>query len=378
MFGEFHFGWFGTGALFFGRALLSCATLERVPFLPGAPAAAAPVEIDAILVVAHDEGLAAALDSLRAQRGVSIGLLVVDDRSPPAIAARIAAAASAAGARLLRIDELPKDVMPWHHAVDRALQLGERELVLLAMRPVRASTQDALARAHAGMLAARAAGLWLVPQLRAGALAPLALGSLGDALPALGATQRDQDAPSLPMDLALYRRAFLAEALARGELARAPVLEYGIAQHALDTHARLRVAHAAGEFALAPRLRLRDFAETTERTLASFGLRPTLALLFAAFYLAAWLAAALGPFAENRYGLFACGGLLSLAVPGLLVARVQRSSPLAGLLVPLAGLIEAVLLLALVTRVLVRRGVRWRGVGVSLAALRRPHGANRA
>lgn len=376
MFEDFHLGWFAVGAAFFGRALIACAALERVPYLPRA-IEGEKREVDAVVIADEVDGVAECLASLRAQTGVALRILLVDDRSPPDAAARLRVLAASHGVELVRIDAVPAGSLPFAHAITQALARSDRDEVLLLARPVVARVDDALGRALAALRTTRAAALWLIARVHAGWLTPLAVSSLADALPALAATQRDRDAPALPIDAALYRRAFLADALSQPDASAAPIVEFTLAQKALRDGVRIRVAHAALEFALARRSGLRDFAELSERTLASYGLRLWLAAAFATLYLACWIAAVLGPFDPNPWGLFAAGGLASTAVSGVLVARVQRHSShgalVNGLLVPVVALIEASALAFVVARLAVRRGARWRGVFVPLSLLsRRP------
>ena len=378
MFDDFHFGYFAIGGLFFGRALLACTALERVPYLtsaaqPGAvtgPRGAHDLEIDVVLVARSTDGIAECLATLRSQTGVAAHVVLVDDRSAPADPARLFALAATASATVVPIARVPHGTLPSHHAHTSPLAHDRFAHVPVLPRHALLRQDDAVDAALRTLRASRAAGLWLIGGARAGWLWPLWLSSLGDTMPAFAAVHRDRDAPAVPLDSALYRCGFLRDALARSEAAHAAVPEFVLAQHALRQKQAIRVAHAAFEFTAANRARIGDFVELSERTLASFGLRTWLAAIFVLLYAAALIGAAIGPFDANRWGLFAAGGLASLAVPGGLPERVQRAPALFGLLTPLACALEAMLLAFLIARATLRRGVRWRGVFVPLPELR--------
>ncbi|MGE0455492.1 MAG: glycosyltransferase family 2 protein [Vicinamibacteria bacterium] len=84
-----------------------------------------------------------------------------------------------------------------------------------------------------------------------------------------------------------------------------------------------------------------------------------------------WLAGVLGPFSGGPGGLLAGLGLLSLSAGGIAIARADRFSPLAGLLMPLMLSFGAVTLWNSVLATLRQGGIRWRGTFYPLEALRR-------
>ncbi len=370
-FGDFHLGFFGVGAVFFGRALLACVGLERIPFL-GPRSESAPREpIDVILIARGPiAGVATCVEALLDQQDVDLRVIVVDDRSD---AATTRAVAALAGERVeaIRIDAVPADALPFPHALRVALGATRSERVLVLQEAVQPLRRDSVAALLHAARVQRAASLWVLPRPRPGALWPLVLAGIADALPALAAIHRGGESLAVPIDVAVHRSDLLRVALARPDAKAAAVPELLIADTCRRRGLAVRVAQGSDEFAALRRLRLADLLETSERALASVGLRPWLLVLVTALYALACGTAVYGAFADNPWGWFAAGGLCSAAIPGVLIARVMRAPLLLGLLAPLSAPIEVLSLAFTSARLAVRRGVRWRGVFVPLAILRR-------
>lgn len=373
MLGDFHLGFFIVGVLFFGRAILACVALERIPFLLRARLDGQPDELDVALVA---RGTPAAVEqvveALELQSGVRCRVLLIDDRSDAADAVTLRAiAARHASVELHRIDTTPAGALPFGHAIAQALPHCRGEFVLLMQEAVLPRVDDAVARALATARAARAGSLWILHRPRCGWLWPTALGAMGDALPALASVHRGHEALAVPLELALHRTETLRATFARPDALRAAVPERLIAETCRHRKLPVRVAHAGEEFSALRRSRLGDLAEGAERGLASFGFKPALLAAITALYALMWFVAATGPFHANAWGLFAAGGLASAAVPAVLIARLYRAPILAGLLTPLANGLEILTMAFVTLRIAIRRGTRWRGIFVSLSDLRR-------
>ena len=365
----FDLGYFAVGSLLFGRSLIACAAMRRVPFLPDA---APPIEGVSVIVPVRRAGpsLERCLRDLSTQRGCVVEVIVVDDRSaePDTIAA---VCAGREGVRLVRVDSLDSDWLPWSNAWRRGLDAAAESSswVLLAETPIGLLHDDALARAIAGARAGRAAAMWLVPRTPSGLLTPSMLTALTDALPAMAATNQDRESVGWPGLPCLGRRDTMRAALRDPRAGMAAVFERILLDHLRRGGQRGRHAFAADEFE-APPARLQSTLENVERLLAMLGFRGLMFAVALLLYGALWGIAVRGAFDPNLWGLWAFGGLVSLAVPCALAAGIQRTNRLAALIAPLVFPLEAALTLWAIWRARRRGGVEWRGTFVGLDRLR--------
>ncbi|MEY2980009.1 MAG: hypothetical protein RL562_236 [Planctomycetota bacterium] len=351
----FHFGYFAVGLVFFGRALLACAGLRRVPYLPeDASAGAEPTGVT-VLVATRGDAMKVCLADLERQRGVDLDIRVVgeDDVPPPAHAV-----------------PMPRDRgVPWtvgyRHALDASAVRSE--WVLLLDAPLRLPHAEAILRAIRHAERERAALVWLVPRVRTAAWAsPARLTSLADAMPAMAATNTDRPGLPLPGLPGLVRRGPLQRALREAGVALDPNFEGRLTAFVEAEHARARYVLAADELDAGhlggPRLR-----ESIERLLATVEFRMPVLLAGLAAYALLWTTALVGAFSDEVWGLFAAAGLATLAVPAWLVASSTRTSPFAALLAPLWLPVEASYTVFVALIVARRKAVRWRGRDIQLS-----------
>lgn len=350
----FHFGYFAVGLVFFGRALLSCAGLRRVPYLPeDARNDGDPIAVTVLLAPSADEW-AACIADLEQQRGIAIDVRMAGTH---------AATTSALAVPLEECDRIP-----WSDGYRQALEARpvESEWVLLLDSPLRLPHRDALLRAVRHAERERAGLVWLLPRVRTAAWAsPARLTSLADAIPAMAATNTDRPGLPLPGLPALVRRGPLQRAFADDEVTEDPNFEGRLTAFVEAEHGRARYVLAGDEFDAGklggPRLR-----ESIERLLATIEFRFPVLLAGLAAYALLWTTALYGAFSAELWGRFAAAGLASLAVPAWLVASSTRTSAFAGLLAPLWLPIEACYTVVVAWAVRRRRSVRWRGREIPL------------
>jgi hypothetical protein len=350
----FHFGYFAVGIVFFGRALLSCAGLRRVPYLPeDAPANREAIGITVVLVADGDD-TAACIEDLHRQRGVDVDLRVYGPHAAPAPA--------------LAVPQSETRGVPWTLGYRSALEAKPvaTEWVLLLDAPLRFPHPDALRRAIRHAENERAALLWLLPRVRTAAWAsPARLTSLADAIPAMAATNSDRPGLPLPGLPGLARRGPLMRALREPGTDLDPNFEGRLTAFVEAEHARARYAHASDELD-AGQLRGPRLRESIERLLATVEFRIPVLLAGLAAYALLWTTALVGAWSDEVWGRFAAAGLASLAVPAWLVASSTRTSPLAALIAPLWLPVEAAYTVVVALDVARRRAVRWRGVEIPL------------
>lgn len=350
----FHFGYFAVGLVFFGRSLLSCAGLRRVPYLPeDVRSDGDPVRVT-VLLAPHADDWAACVEDLDRQRGVELDVRMAGARTAPSPAVAVPIEGH--------------EGIPWTEGYRQALEASqvESEWVLLIDAPLRLPHREALLRAVRHAERERAGLVWLLPRVRTAAWAsPARLTSLADAIPAMAATNTDRPGLPLPGLPGLVRRGPLQRVFSDEGAIDDPNFEGRLTAFVEAEHGRARYVLASDEVdagkLTSPRLR-----ESIERLLATIEFRfPVLLAGLAAFALL-WATALYGAFADELWGRFAAAGLASLAVPAWLVASSTRTSAFAGLLAPLWLPIEASYTVAVAWRVLRRRAVLWRGRSIRL------------
>lgn len=354
----FHFGYFAVGLVFFGRALLSCAGLRRVPYLPE------DVEPDrdpiAVTVLIASDGDAAArcAADLESQRGVRVDVRVTVASTP----SRPTDPTSATDA--------PTPSVPWTSAYLESLEArpAESEWVLLLDAPIRFPHPDALLRAVRHAERERAGLVWLLPRVRTAAWAsPARLTSLADAIPAMAATNTDRPGLPLPGMPGLIRRGPLLRMLRDEDAVRDPNFEGRLTGFVEAEHGRARYVLAGDELD-AGTLDGARLRESIERLLATIEFRIPVLLAGLAAYALLWTTAWYGAFSDEVWGRFAAASVACLAVPAWLVASSTRTNPFSGLLAPLWLPIEAAYTVFVALSISKSRAVRWRGTEIPLSA----------
>jgi len=370
------------GALWTAHSLLALAAFPLVPRL-ARRAPASPPRVAAV-VAARDEQdrIAETLRRLLAQTGVDLRVYAVDDRSrdrTPAVLRQIASEND----RLtpLRVDHLPDEWLGKCHAchtgASRALASDPPDWLLFIDADVWLEP-DTLARAvaeaersgagHVTMLPgfARSEGLGpaavlaaLTPFMTRAAMANLALPGQQVGIGGFNLLRRD-----------------VYESFGGHEPLRLEIVD-DLYLAVLSTRAgsRTRVLRAFGDLEVEYAVSLKHLlAVTRKNNYAIFRFRPILASLAIAAFLAAWLAAALGPlWSANAGGLggyAALAGLLSTILPAAVGARLIGWSSIHALLAPLAQL--ALLAMLANSAIATHRdgGVRWRETLYPLKLLR--------
>ena len=355
---SFHFGYFAVGLVFFGRALLSCAGLRRVPYLPeDVEPDRDPIAVT-VLLASDGELAARCVADLENQRGVRVDVRVHGARAAPRPPAADAG------------EEAPEPSVPWTSAYLDSLDArpAESEWVLLLDAPIRFPHPDALLRAVRHAERERAGLVWLLPRVRTAAWAsPARLTSLADAIPAMAATNTDRPGLPLPGMPGLIRRGLLLRMLRDEDAVRDPNFEGRLTGSVEAEHGRARYVLAGDELD-AGRLDGARLRESIERLLATIEFRIPVLLAGLAAYALLWTTAWYGAFSDEIWGRFAAASVASLAVPAWLVASSTRTNAFAGLLAPLWLPIEAVYTVFVALSIARSRAVRWRGTEIPLAA----------
>ena len=360
---DFHIPFFVVGCFWFYRSVRSCLALHQIPFLAPLTDTAMRPWISVVLLVRNAAAeIEAAVRELLAQRQVDLDLIVVDDRSDDSTPEILTALAR--DEKRLRIELLhsvPEGWLPKSHGYWRGTSVAAGDWLMLLEEPARLR-DDVLARAVQSARQERISHLSLIPRMRpAGLLAPLSLSSLIDSLPSVAAANRDR--PSLPwISRCTLIRSDAYRAVGGHEtLCMTPISELSLAATIRDAGHRLRTVQAPDDVVFGRTQRGDTVVESLERMIAATGFHLVLLSLALAAYSTVWIAAVLGPFSDNVWGLWAAGGLASQAVPGVLLALVYRVNLLTGLLVPLTMPLELVASAFAMLRIRLRGGVRWRG-----------------
>lgn len=369
-----HLGWFAVGTVLFARALLACAAMRRVPFLPEIGAPGSPGGEPQLLVIVcarnADDVLTGCLDDLGRQLGAP-DVVVVDDRSAAPLAIE-ACCDDRPHVRLTRVAPGADEDVPWATAFAHGLAASNADprWVVMLEQPCRLLVDDALARALRHAERERASALWLLPSAPTPWwLTPSRLTALADAMPAMAAINSGRESVHLPGLPALVRRDVLTAVLREPDASAAPLLEQRITERLIESGGRARCAIAADELRTPP-ARWPDVREGLERLLAMLQFRSWLVVAGLALYGVVWAPAVAGAFAIDPWGVWAFGGLLSLAIPAWLCASATHSSHLPALAAPLVYPAEVVVTIWLTLRAVRRGEVRWRDKRIPLSRLR--------
>lgn len=368
----FHLFYFATGAIWFYRAVRACSALQRVPFLPPAPPRETRPWVSFVQIVRDaSPDHAATFADLRAQRGVTAEILVVDDRAPSG-ATDFATAAEPAS-RVERIDAVPDDWLPRVHALARGTEHATGEWIVIVDQPLHLEP-DAIARALEHARTTRADHLTVLPRGRSGVWEPLMTSAFVDSLTAIAAVNRDRDAMPIVSPLLLVGRTALERVGGFGALRMHAFTELALVGRLRAAGHHLRIVHAPDVVETRRAIRATQLVEVLERVFATIDIHVVVLAIALLLYAAVWVGALLGPLSENVWGLFAFAGLLSSIVPAWIVAQTYRGSYLAALLAPLTLPFELAFTAYAVARMHVRRGVVWQGRFYALDALREAAG----
>ena len=360
------------GLLLAVRALTGVVTLRLLP-----PAGRSdPLPEVTVVVAARDEAARIEQKVLRllAQRGVSLRLVVVDDRSTDGTG-EILRKLSADDARLdvVRVDELPAGWLGKCHALQVGVARATGDWLLFTDGDIWLGP-DVIARAVRRAEADGAAHLALMPGVRganfAGAACQL-LFALGIATRA-GLVNRDRPGAYLGIGAFNLVRAEVYRAWGGHEPLRLEVVDdikLGLLVRRAGGRSRVYFAprDADADWCPGPRAMVKGLEKNL---FANTGFSLPRVAAGAGVVSAFWLLGMAGPRVGTPAGIAAGQGLAALAVPGVAAAVRLRMSPLAGLLVPLAVPVMVVALVNSAWVTLRRGGVRWRDTFYPLAELR--------
>jgi glycosyltransferase involved in cell wall biosynthesis len=342
---------------------------DAVPLPPLAPGQDIQGRVR-IVVAARDEAVALrrTLDGLRCQRGVTLEILVVDDRSTdetPAILAE--AAASDPRVRVVRIDSLPAGWLGKCHACEAgARSTGSRPDWLLFLDADSSLAPDTVARAIQTAESTGTDHLCLLPQLAgqtfAGRTVTLAM-SFGLFQQAFG-LERERRGAYVGVGAFQLFRADAYDAIGGHESVRLQVVEdIALARRVRECGLRSRLRFAVDAFEVRWITDLRSvFHVLAKNYFALLGYRTLLVAALVSGGLTAFAAACATPI-----GL---AGLAVFALAALPIAARYRWSYAHALAAPLAIPCVLAAMAWSTFRTLRQGGVTWRGAFYPLSELR--------
>jgi glycosyltransferase involved in cell wall biosynthesis len=360
-----------------GLALFGARSLRRLPPLPAQPPQAGLLSV---VLAARDEAsrLETTLRRLASQRGVSLEIVVVDDRSrdaTPALLERLRREIPALVSA--RVDELPPRWLGKCHALHVGSRLARGEWLLFTDGDIWL-TPDVIARALAQADAAGAEHLALTPHIAApsglrgfafqACLIPLTL-TMG----VMGAlVNRDHPRSFIGIGAFNLIRRARYDAVGGHEALRMEVVDdmkLGALVRRSGGRTRVYVGDddvlcdwAPNLFAIVKALEKNSFA--------SAGYRPESVVAATLLGAVLYVGGLLGPFLGGA-GLFAGAGFWSLAIAGVAQARVHRYRGAAGALLPLVLPFAWLVLWNSMQATLRQGGIRWRDTFYPLDELRR-------
>jgi glycosyltransferase involved in cell wall biosynthesis len=351
-------------------AVRGLAGLRDAPPLPPLEPATAPVERVRVVLAARDEeaALRRTLDGLRAQRGVALEIVAVDDRSIDDTPALLATAAAADDRiRTLRVDAVPAGWLGKCHACWAGARAeGPRPDWLLFLDADSWLGPDTIARAVQTARRTEADHLCLLPQLAGqsfvGRTVTLAM-SFGLFQQALG-LERNRRSAYVGVGAFQLFRAEAYDALGGHEAVRLEVVEdIALARRARRHGLRSRLRFAADALEVRWITDLPSvFTVLAKNYFALLGYRTLLAALLVGGGLSAFALACATPAGLAGLGVFAAASLP--------IARRYRWSPLHALLAPAAIPCVLATMAWSACRTLWAGGVTWRGSFHPLAELR--------
>lgn len=357
-------------------ALASLRAVLALRLLPPADAGLGRAAVT-VVVAARDEAarIEQTVRRLLAQQGVTLQLVVVDDRSADGTGDIVRKlAAEDTRLEVVRVDELPAGWLGKCHALHVGTARATGGWLLFTDGDVWLGP-DVVARAVREAEAERADHLTLMPGVRGATFA----GAACQLLFALGMARRaarvNRDAAGAYLGVGAFNllRADAYRRLGGHEPLRMEVVDdikLGLLVRRAGGRSRVcfapRDADAdwcSGPWGMVKGLEKNLFAHTGFSLLRAAGGVG----LVGGF----WLLGVMGPWTGTAAGIAAGVGLLALAVPGAMAAVRLRMPVLAGLLVPLAVPVLVVGMLNSAWVTLRRGGVRWRDTFYPLAELRK-------
>jgi hypothetical protein len=348
-------------------------TLERATEL-GPPDGERPAV--SVVVPVRDEAarMGGTLERLRAQEGVELEIIVVDDRSQDDTP-KIVAAAERADARIrhVRVDTLPDGWLGKPHACQRGAEIARHPWILFTDGDI-ALAPDVLARAIRVAELEEADHVVLAPgcpqrtlsaEVAMGAFASLMLRDLARA---------NRDARGRAVGIGAFNLVKKSAWHAIGEH-RALAFEVVddmrlgllLARAGFRTRARIAVDDVRAEWGGT----LRGITLALEKNMfAHLGYSVALTLTSAVLITTLWLGALTGPLTNTPAGWIAFAAFLSFAIPGVVMAKREKQPVLPAVLAPFGFIVIVPILLGSMITTLRRGGVQWRGRLYPLAELR--------
>ncbi len=345
------------------RDIAAVPTLERLE--PAEPGGKLPKV--SVVVPVRDEAarIGGTLERLRAQVGVELEIIVVDDRSQDDTP-RIVADAERADARIrrVRVDALPDGWLGKPHACQRGGEIARHPWILFTDGDI-AVAPDVIARAVRVAEREQADHVVLAPgcpqrtlpaEVAMGAFASLMLRDLARA---------NRDARGRAVGIGAFNLVKNSAWHAVGEH-RALAFEVVddmrlgllLARAGFRTRARIAVDDVRAEWGGT----LRGIALALEKNMfAHLGYSVLLTLAAAIVITALWLGALTGPFTGTKTGWIASAAFLSFAVPAVVMARREKQPVLPALLAPFGFVVIVPILLGSMITTLRQGGVQWRG-----------------
>jgi hypothetical protein len=329
-----------------------------------------------VVVPVRDEAarIGGVLSRLRAQVGVELEVIVVDDRSQDATG-EIALAAARADARIhvVRVDTLPDGWLGKPHACQRGAEIAQHPWILFTDGDIEMAP-DVLARAVALAERERADHLVLAPGCPQRTFAANVVVNAFAALMLRDLARANRDARNHAVGIGAFNLVRKSAWHAIGE-------HKSLAFEVVDDM-RLGLLLARAGFRTRARIALHDvraewggtvqglIAALDKNMFAHMGYSVPLALLSAVFMAALWLAAITAPLFMTLAGWIAFAAFLASGLVGAVSARRQREPILPALLAPFGFGVIPIVILVSMTRTLRQGGVRWRGRLYPLSELR--------
>ncbi len=359
-------------AVWCGLFLKGLADVLALRSLPRDLPAARP-RVSAVLAVRDEaERIDTTVRRLLAQQHVEIEVVAVDDRSSDATPAILAGLAREdSRLRVLRVDALPPRWLGKTHACEQGARAARGDWLLFTDGDTWLGP-DVVARAVAAAERERAEHVVLCPgfaRATAGARAVLAAFGLGMS-GHMARVNRDRGAIGIGAFNLVHAEAWRAvggHAALRLEVVDDMRLGALLARAGFRT----RAYDAAHDVEVEWGATVPGILRGLEKNLfAHYGYSVGAIVAITAFLGALFVLALAGPWTGTLPGWIAFGGFAALSIPGAILCRRARASPLPGLLLPLGGMVLVAAMVRSMWVTLRRGGVRWRDTFHPLAELR--------